>query len=85
MTRTITGINVYSDMNKWIDFIVVPENLEDYEQAEEIISQAFDEWNDGDPMETISEYICGKLKENGIEHEVYFKEDGDGNENWKNN
>lgn len=81
MTRTITGINLYSDMNPWIDFIVVLENLKDYEQAEEIISQAFDEWNDGDLMETISEYICEKLKKNGIEHEVYFKEDGEENEN----
>lgn len=81
MIRETTGINVYSDMNTWIDFVVVPENLKDSEQAEKIISQAFDEWNDGNPMETISEYICEKLKENGIEHEVYFKEDGEENEN----
>ena len=38
MVQTTTGINVFSDMNTWIDFVIIPCKSKDFTKAEEIIS-----------------------------------------------
>lgn len=36
MLSAVSGINVWSDMNPWIDFVIIPKD--DFEKAEKIIS-----------------------------------------------
>ena len=73
MVRTKTCINVYSEMNPWIDFCIVLENENDISDAREIIEQSYDSWfsakNQTD--EPIIEYISRRLTE-VWEHEIYF-------------
>lgn len=74
MIETKTCINVWSDMNTWIDFcvIVLPK---DFFMAEKIIRKAYDDWWELEDAAflPIAEYIGLCLKENEIEHEMYFK------------
>ena len=74
MVRTKTCINVYSEMNPWIDFCIVLENENDISDAMEIIEQSYDSWfsakNQTD--EPIMDYISRRLTEVCIEHEIYF-------------
>ena len=74
MVRTKTCINVYSEMNPWIDFCIVLENENDILDAREIIQQSYDSWfsakNQTD--EPIMEYISRRLMEVCIWHEIYF-------------
>ena len=74
MVRTKTCINVYSEMNPWIDFCIVLENENDISDTREIIEQSYDSWfsakNQTD--EPIMEYISRRLTEVCIEHEIYF-------------
>ena len=74
MVRTKTCINVYSEMNPWIDFCIVIADEKDIPDAKEIIEQAYDSWfsakNQTD--EPIMEYISRRLTEVCIEYEIYF-------------
>lgn len=74
MVRTKTCINVYSEMNPWIDFCIVLENENDISDARKIIEQSYDSWffakNQTD--EPIMEYISRRLNEVCIWHEIYF-------------
>ena len=74
MVRTKTCINIYSEMNSWIDFCIVLENENDISDAREIIQQSYDSWfsakNQTD--EPIMEYISRRLNEVCIWHEIYF-------------
>ena len=67
-------ILIYSDMNTWIDFcILVSDN--DFNKAMEVTAQAYDDWwtlPDAE-FEPIADWVSDKLKENGIEFEIYFK------------
>lgn len=76
MIQTKTCINVYSDMNTWIDFCIVIGVYEDFTKAEEIVQKAYDDWWDSEEADSdipIAEYIGMKLTENDIEFEIYFK------------
>ena len=79
MVRTKTCINVYSEMNPWIDFCIVLENENNILNAKEIIEQAYDSQfsakNQTD--EPIIEYISRRLTEVCIEHEIYFTGKGE--------
>lgn len=74
MVNVRTCINVYSEMNPWIDFCIVLTDEKDISDAKEIIEQAYNEWfsakNQTD--EPIMEYISRRLTEVCIEHEIYF-------------
>ena len=74
MVRTKTCINVYSEMNPWIDFCIVLENENEILDARKTIEQSYDSWfsakNQTD--EPIMEYISRRLTEVCIEHEIYF-------------
>ena len=74
MVNVRTCINVYSEMNPWIDFCIVLTDEKDIPDAKEIIEQAYDSWfsakNQTD--EPIMEYISRRLTEVCIEHEIYF-------------
>ena len=74
MVNVRTCINVYSEMNPWINFCVVLADEKDVSDAKEIIKQAYNSWfsakNQTD--EPIMEYIGRRLNEVCICHEVYF-------------
>ena len=76
MVQIKTCINVYSDMNTWIDFCVLVDE-EDFENAKLIIEKAYDDWWElpDAQFEPLGDFIGGKLTENGINFEIYFKEE----------
>lgn len=68
-------INVFSDMNTWIDFVIIPCNDDDFTKAEEIVSKAYDDWwtlPDAE-FEPIADWVSRCLTENDIEFDIYFK------------
>ena len=69
-------INLYSDMNPWMDLVVLV-NDEDFDKAKEVTEKAFDDfWNDPKVEEecwAYGDWIGWKLKEAGIKYEMYFK------------
>lgn len=77
MTQATSCINVYSETNPWIDFVIIPMSYSHFGEAEDIINQAYNDWFDNEESNSdipIAEYIGMKLKENDIEFEIYFKE-----------
>lgn len=80
MQRRIKVINIYSDLNEQLDFIVEIENEFDMDRAEQIIEEAYNDWWDLEANPELQfvmmeDYIRGKLTINGIKHEWYTKED----------
>lgn len=78
MTQATSCINVYSETNPWIDFVIIPMSYSHFDEAEAIVNQAYNDWFDGEESDSdipIAEYIGMKLKENDIEFEIYFKEE----------
>ena len=75
MIKQKATINVYSEMNPWIDFCIVLADEKEVKIANEIIKQAYVGWFSPDSQtdEPIIEYISGRLKEVCIDHEVYSK------------
>lgn len=73
--RTTKCINVFSDMNTWIDFVIIPCNNKDFTKAEEIINKAYDDWwiLPDAQFEPIADWICRCLDNNDIEFEIFFK------------
>lgn len=59
MVQPTSGFHVYSDLNTWIDFIIVVDAYEDFAEAEEIIEKAEDTyWTDEDAQcETMADWI----------------------------
>ena len=75
MIQVTTCINVYSDMNEWIDFCIVIGAYVDFIEAEEIVQKAYNEWWELSDAEflPIADYISKQLAENDIDFEIYFK------------
>lgn len=79
MIQETSGIHVYSDMNPWIDFVITIDAYEDFQKAEEIIRKAYDDWWELEEAESeaIGDWIGGRLTENDIVFEIYFKNEED--------
>lgn len=77
MTETRGLINVYSDENPWIDYVVSVYNNVD--KAERIINEAFDDWFEDEEAHayTISDWIKEKLDEEEIIYDFYYKEESE--------
>lgn len=77
MIQEISGFHVYSDMNPWIDFVITIDVYEDFQKAEEIIRKAYDDWWELEEAESeaIGDWIGGRLTENDIGFEIYFKDE----------
>jgi len=75
MVRAENCINVYSEMNPWIDIVITIEPDEDYARAYEVVEKAYEEWFEDthESDEPISEWIGEKLTESEIKYEMYFK------------
>lgn len=69
-------INLYSDMNPWMDLVILV-NDEDFDKSKEVAEKAFDDfWNDSKVEEECWAYgnwIEWKLKEANIKYEMYFR------------
>lgn len=79
MIRTTRCINVCSDMNTWIDFCIVLKNNHELLKAEEIVRKAYDDWWELPDVqfEPIADWIGRCLTGNGIEYEIYFKDESE--------
>ena len=77
MVEIKTCINVWSDMNTWIDFCIISDC--DIELAKEVVQAAYDDWwvCEDAQFEPIADYIGRRLYENGIEFDIYFKNEED--------
>ena len=74
MVQKRNYILVYSDMNTWIDFCILVSD-KNFNKAMEVTAKAYDDWwtlPDAE-FEPIADWVSDKLKENGIEFEIYFK------------
>lgn len=76
MIEIKTCINVWSDMNTWVDFCVIVYPI-DLPKAEEIVQKAYDDWWELPDVqfEPLEDYVSRCLYENGIEFEIYFKDE----------
>lgn len=79
MINTNGLIEIYSDMNPWMDFIISVKDT-DFEKAKTVSEEAFDSYWDDSEAEcvTLSEWVGMKMYDNGIECEMYFKDDEEG-------
>ena len=75
MVQPTSGFHVYSDLNTWIDFMIVIDIYESFSKVEKIISEAEETyWTDEDAYsETMADWIGSKLEENNISFEIFFK------------
>lgn len=75
--RALSCINVCSNMNPWIDFVIIPLEL-DFAHVEDIVNDAYYTWWDNEEIGCnipLAEYIEMRLRENEVEYEIYFKND----------
>lgn len=79
MVQPTNGFHVYSDLNTWIDFMIVIDIYENFSKAEKIIREAEETyWTDEDAYsETMADWIGSKLEENNISFEIFFKDEGE--------
>lgn len=77
MVQSTSGFHVCSELNTWIDFMIVIDIYDDFTKAEEIIKKAEDSyWTDEDAQsETMADWISSKLTENNMSFETFFKDE----------
>lgn len=77
-----TFIKVYSTMNEWIDFCITLDPYADFIEAKEIIQKAYDNYWDNPDAEcmTIADWISEKLFDANIDHDIYFADTSDSEE-----
>ena len=68
-------INVYSDMNSWMDYVIsVYGGMEKFTKAKEIIDKAFNSWFEDAESTTMADWIKEKLDAAGITYDFYYKD-----------
>lgn len=72
MIKPTTCIVINSELNKWIDICIVPEEYVNFEEVEAVAIKAYDEWFEIDPDITITEYIYYALKDQELDCNVYI-------------
>lgn len=67
MTFNTTCINLYSEMNDNMEFVIIPHNNLIYKNVNKIASKAYEDWMEATcPAEKpIGDYIIEQLKEKG--------------------
>lgn len=73
MVQEASGFRVYSDLNPFIDFMIVLDMYEDFNKAGEVIKSAEKAyWADEDAESaSMTDWIGSKLEENGISFEIF--------------
>lgn len=78
MISKTPSLNVYSELNPWIDYLFTFNSEPEIIKAEEILEKGFDNWfREHESSETLAEYLVECLNENGIDHEIYYKNEED--------
>ncbi len=80
MIQSGSCISVYSEMNPWIDFVVVIGAYCNFADAEEIVTRAYHDWWNNESDLPIADYIGSKLEENEIAYDIYFKNEEEDDE-----
>ena len=78
MVRDVQVINIYSELNPFIDFIVVPVAEDDRELIKDILDKALDRWLDieqyPDLQHTpVGDYLKQCLDEQYLNYEMYCR------------
>ena len=76
MTNIKNCIHVYSLTNSFIDFVIIPYDYQNIDNAKSIVSEAYDSyWSDTEASDmTMADWIALKLKENNIDFDLYFNQ-----------
>ena len=80
MIETGGLINVYSDLNPWIDYVIsIYGGFETFNKAKEIIKAAFTSWFEDEDAHAITmvDWIKEKLDTADIVYDFYYKEESD--------
>lgn len=64
------AFNLYGTLSD-TDIVVIVRKFSQYELAQEIAQNAFENWFEIDTDEPLTEFLFDKLNENGIETRVY--------------
>lgn len=74
MTDIKNCIHVYSLTNSFIDFVIIPYDYQNIDNAKSIVSEAYDSyWSDIEAFDMpMADWIALKLKENNIDFDLYF-------------
>ena len=78
MIQDVQVINIYSELNPFIDFIVIPIDENDRELIKDILDKALDRWMDIDQYPNlhqipIGDYLCDCLDERMLHYEIYCR------------
>ena len=65
-------INIYSNMNPWMDVIILVSDS-DLEKAKEIAAKVWYDPEITDSDITFGDLVCLELEEANIDYEIYFK------------
>ena len=76
MTNIKNCIHVYSLTNSFIDFVIIPYDYQNIDNAKSIVSKAYDSyWSDMEASDmTMAGWIALKLNENNIDFDLYFNQ-----------
>ena len=76
MTDIENYIHVYSLTNSFIDFVIIPYDYQNIDNAKSIVSEAYDSyWSDIEAFNIpMADWIALKLKENNIDFDLYFNQ-----------
>ena len=76
MTNIENCIHVYYLTNSFIDFVIIPYDYQNIDNAKLIVSEAYDSyWSDIDAFDIpMADWIASKLDENNIDFDLYFNE-----------
>ena len=70
------AINVYNNVNPWIDFCIIVKSYGNLQKTEEIVRKAYYTSQLPDvQVGPIADYIEKCLKENNIDYKIYFKKE----------
>ena len=76
MIRTVEAIHIYSELNEWIEYVVILEDAGQTDEAIRIINNAYNMWfeteNEDVAFIPIGEFISSELHKANIEHTIYF-------------
>ena len=76
MTNIKNCIHVYSLTNSFIDFVIIPYDHQNIDNAKSIVSEAYvSYWSDIEAFDIpMADWIALKLKENNIDFDLYFNQ-----------
>ena len=75
MIKAIKTIWIYSELNSWIDFCIIPHEPKDFNKILTVSQKSYDEGFKVDSEETIMDYIKRNLETENLEFDIYINSD----------